>query len=267
MERLNSRPEHIKQVVEGSLKRLRIDAIDLYYQHRVDHKRADRRRSGSSERSDPARKSETLRTVRGRRSKRYAEPMRFNCDCAAERIFAMVRRPEQEILPTLEELGIGFVPYSPLGKGFLTGKISADTKFDRLIFAVRSRAFVRRTWMRIRLWCALIGGFATRRKRRRRKSRSHGCWRRSRGSCPFRARPSCIDWKRTLELLSSNSHQTISGKLKRPPQTSVHGARYPEQIERMSYAESAHRLKQIVDEHKHSEKGEKDARNYAVRPA
>ena len=131
---LNSRPAHIKQVVEGSLKRLRVEAIDLYYQHRVDPTLPIEDVAGAVKEliqegkikhfglSEPA-----ARTIRRAH--------------AVQRVTAVqseyslwFREPEKEVLPTLEELGIGFVPFSPLGKGFLTGKIDANTKFDATDF-------------------------------------------------------------------------------------------------------------------------------------
>ena len=115
------------------------------------------------------------------------------------------RRPEEEVLPTLEELGIGFVPYSPLGKGFLTGKIDENTTFDSTDFRSTSAALHAggpqgesgpgRSARRDR---------RSERTRRRRRSRSPGCWRRSRGSFRSRARRSCIGWKRTSGRSTSN---------------------------------------------------------------
>ena len=131
---LNSRPEHIKEVVEGSLKRLRVDAVDLYHQHRVDPsvpiedvagavkdliQQGKVKHFGLSEAgAQTIRRAHAVQQVTARQSE-YS---------------LWFRRPEDEVLPTLEELGIGFVPYSPLGKGFLTGKISADTKFESTDF-------------------------------------------------------------------------------------------------------------------------------------
>src|SRR5438309_921340 len=131
---LNSRPEHIKQVAEASLKRLKTDVIDLFYQHRVDLnvpiedvagtvkdliQEGKVKHFGLSEAS-----AKTIRRAH-----------------AVQRVAALQseyslfwREPEETVMPTLEELGIGFVPFSPLGKGFLTGKIDADTKFDSTDF-------------------------------------------------------------------------------------------------------------------------------------
>ena len=131
---LNSRPEHIKQVAEGSLERLRVDAIDLFYQHRVDPdvpiedvagavkdliKEGKVKHFGLSEAG--------VQTIRRAHA---VQPI-----TALQSEYSLWwRRPEAEVLPTLEELGIGFVPYSPLGKGFLTGKINENTTFDATDF-------------------------------------------------------------------------------------------------------------------------------------
>lgn len=131
---LNSRPEHIKQVAEESLKRLKVDAIDLYYQHRVDLnvpiedvagavkeliEEGKVKHFGMSEAS-----AKTIRRAHA------VQPV-----TALQSEYSLFwREPEETVMPTLEELGIGFVPFSPLGKGFLTGKIDAETKFDSTDF-------------------------------------------------------------------------------------------------------------------------------------
>jgi aryl-alcohol dehydrogenase-like predicted oxidoreductase len=131
---LNSRPEHIKQVAEESLKRLKVDAIDLFYQHRVDLnvpiedvagavkeliQEGKVKHFGLSEAS-----AKTIRRAHA------VQPV-----TALQSEYSLFwREPEETVIPTLEELGIGFVPFSPLGKGFLTGKIDADTKFDSTDF-------------------------------------------------------------------------------------------------------------------------------------
>lgn len=127
---LNSRPEHIRQVAEASLKRLRVDAIDLFYQHRVDLavpiedvagavkeliQEGKVKHFGLSEAN-----AQTIRRAHA------IQPV-----AALQSEYSLFwREPETTVIPTLEELGIGFVPFSPLGKGFLTGKIDANTKFD-----------------------------------------------------------------------------------------------------------------------------------------
>ncbi|MCU1259864.1 MAG: aldehyde oxidase [Bryobacterales bacterium] len=131
---LDSRPEHIREAAEGSLKRLKVDAIDLYYQHRVDPdvpiedvaravkdliQEGKVKHFGLSEAGVP-----TIRRAHA------VQPV-----TAIQNEYSLWwRRPEQEVLPALEELGIGFVAYSPLGKGFLTGKIDESTTFDNSDF-------------------------------------------------------------------------------------------------------------------------------------
>ena len=131
---LNSRPEHIKQVAEASLKRLKTDVIDLFYQHRVDPNVPiedvagavkDLIREGKVRHfglSEPG-----VQTIRRAHA---VQPV-----AAVQSEYSLFwREPEQEVLPTLEELGIGFVPFSPLGKGFLTGAIDENTTFDSTDF-------------------------------------------------------------------------------------------------------------------------------------
>jgi aryl-alcohol dehydrogenase-like predicted oxidoreductase len=131
---LNSQPEHIKQVVEGSLKRLRVDAIDLYYQHRVDPNVPIEDVAGAvKELIQQGKVKHFGLSEAGAQTVRRAHAVQAVTALQSE-YSLWFRRPEQEILPTLEELGIGFVPFSPLGKGFLTGKITADTKFDSTDF-------------------------------------------------------------------------------------------------------------------------------------
>jgi len=127
---LDSRPEHIKQVAEGSLKRLRVDAIDLFYQHRVDPDVPIEDVAGAVKELIQGGKvkhfglSEAgVQTIRRAHA---VQPL-----TAVQSEYSLWwRKPEEEVLPTLEELGIGFVPFSPLGKGFLTGKIDEKTTFD-----------------------------------------------------------------------------------------------------------------------------------------
>ena len=127
---LDSRPEHIKQVVEGSLKRLRTDVIDLYYQHRVDPSVPIEDVAGAVRDLIQQGKVKYFGlSEAGVRTIRRAHAVQPVTALQSE-YSLWWREPEEEILPTLEELGIGFVPFSPLGKGFLTGKITEETKFD-----------------------------------------------------------------------------------------------------------------------------------------
>lgn len=131
---LNSRPEHIRQVAEASLKRLRTDVIDLFYQHRVDPevpvedvagtvkdlvKEGKVRYFGLSEAG--------IQTIRSAHAEQPVAALQSEYS-------VWWREPEKELFPVLEELGIGFVPFSPLGRGFLTGKITEDTTFDQKDF-------------------------------------------------------------------------------------------------------------------------------------
>lgn len=125
----DSRPEHIKEVAEASLKRLRVDAIDLFYQHRVDPGVPIEDVAGAVKQLIQQGKVKhfglseaAARTIRRAHA---VQPL-----TAVQSEYSLWwRRPEEEVLPALEELGIGFVPYSPLGKGFLTGKIDENTQF------------------------------------------------------------------------------------------------------------------------------------------
>src|SRR6202043_3332740 len=130
----NSRPEHIKQVVEGSLKRLQTDTIDLLYQHRVDPNTPIEETAGAVKDLIQAGKVKHFGlSEAGARTIRRAHAVQPVTALQSE-YSLFWREPEESVMPTLEELGIGFVPFSPLGKGFLTGKIDASTKFDSTDF-------------------------------------------------------------------------------------------------------------------------------------
>ena len=126
----NSRPEHIKQVAEASLKRLKTDYIDLFYQHRVDPAVSIEDVAGAVKELIQAGKVRHLGlSEAGAQTIRRAHAIQPITAVQSE-YSLWYRGPENEILPMLEELGIGFVPFSPLGAGFLTGKIDENTKFD-----------------------------------------------------------------------------------------------------------------------------------------
>lgn len=131
---LNSRPEQIKRVAEASLKRLRVDVIDLFYQHRVDLNVPIEDVAGAVKELIEAGKVKHFGlSEAGAQTIRRAHAVQPVTALQSE-YSLWFREPEKEVLPTLEELGIGFVPFSPLGKGFLTGKINEDTKFDSTDF-------------------------------------------------------------------------------------------------------------------------------------
>jgi aryl-alcohol dehydrogenase-like predicted oxidoreductase len=128
---VNSRPEHIRSVAEASLKRLRTDVIDLFYQHRVDAGVPIEEVAGAVK--DLIQQGKVKHfglSEAGVKTIRRAHAVQPVTALQSE-YSLWWREPEAEVIPTLEELGIGFVPFSPLGKGFLTGKISQDTQFDK----------------------------------------------------------------------------------------------------------------------------------------
>jgi len=127
---LDSRPEHIREVAEASLKRLKVDAIDLFYQHRVDLDVSIEDVAGAVKKLIQEGKVRHFGlSEAGAKTIRRAHAVQPVTAVQSE-YSLWTRGPEKEVLPTLEELGIGFVPYSPMGKGFLTGKMNQDTKFE-----------------------------------------------------------------------------------------------------------------------------------------
>jgi aryl-alcohol dehydrogenase-like predicted oxidoreductase len=161
---LNSRPEHIKQAVEGSLKRLKVDAIDLLYQHRVDPNVNIEDVAGTVKELIQTGKvkhfglSEAgVKTIRRAHA---VQPL-----TAVQSEYSLWwRKPDQEVIPTLEELGIGFVPYSPLGKGFLTGAIDENKKFDSSDFRSTLPRFTPEALKANQALIDLLGGIAKRKK-------------------------------------------------------------------------------------------------------
>jgi len=161
---LDSRPEHIREVAEASLKRLRTDVIDLFYQHRVDPEVPIEEVAGAVKDLIQQGKvkhfglSEAgVKTIRRAHS---VQPV-----AALQSEYSLWwREPEAEVLPTLEELGIGFVPFSPLGKGFLTGKISEDTEFNKTDFRSIVPRFTAENRKANQALVDLIGKFAQQKK-------------------------------------------------------------------------------------------------------
>src|SRR5499433_3660927 len=162
--RLDSRPEHLKQVAEASLKRLNVDAIDLFYQHRVDLnvpiedvagavkdliQEGKVKHFGLSEAS-----AQTIRRAHA------VQPV-----TAVQSEYSLFwREPEETVMPTLEELGIGFVPFSPLGKGFLTGKIDGNTRFDNTDFRSSVPRFTPKNRKANQALVDLVSAFAEQRR-------------------------------------------------------------------------------------------------------
>jgi aryl-alcohol dehydrogenase-like predicted oxidoreductase len=233
---LSSRPEHIKEAVEGSLKRLRVDAIDLYYQHRVDPnvpiedvagavkdliQQGKVKHFGLSEAS-----AQTIRRAHA------VQPV-----TALQSEYSLwFRRPEQEILPALEELGIGFVPYSPLGKGFLTGKITPDTKFDSTDFRSTIPRFRPENLDANQAMVVLLNKFAE--QRRATPGQIALAWLLAKKPwiVPI---PGTTKLHRLEENIGAAEIELTEDELREiegaASNISVQGARYPEHIEQMSY--------------------------------
>ncbi len=161
---LNSRPQHIREVAEASLKRLRIDAIDLFYQHRVDPEVPIEEVAGAVK--------ELIREGKVRHfglSEAGVQTIRrAHAVCPVTALQSEYslwwRRPEEEVLPALEELGIGLVPFSPLGKGFLTGKMDEKTAFDATDFRTTLPRFTAEARQANQALVELLGAIAARKK-------------------------------------------------------------------------------------------------------
>ena len=161
---LNSRPEHIKQAVEGSLKRLKVETIDLLYQHRVDADVPIEDVAGTVK--DLIQQGKVKHfglSEAGAQTIRRAHAVQPVTALQSE-YSLWWREPEAEIIPTLEELGIGFVPFSPLGKGFLTGAIKEDTKFDKTDFRNIVPRFSEENRKANQALVEVLGKFAARKK-------------------------------------------------------------------------------------------------------
>jgi len=161
---LDSRPEHIKEVAEASLKRLKTDVIDLLYQHRVDPNVPIEDVAGAVKDLIQQGKVKHFGLseagVKVIRRAHAVHPV-----AALQSEYSLFwREPEEEILPTLEELGIGFVPFSPLGKGFLTGAINQDTQFDKTDFRSIVPRFTRENRRANQALVDLLSKFAQRKK-------------------------------------------------------------------------------------------------------
>ena len=177
---LNSRPEHIKAVAEASLKRLNIDAIDLFYQHRVDPNVPIEEVAGAvKELIQQGKVKHFGLSEAGAQTIRRAHAVQPVTALQSE-YSLWWREPEAEIMPTLEALGIGFVPFSPLGRGFLTGKIDENTAFDSTDFRNTSPRFTAESRKANRTLVELLGRIAQRQEL---------------DSGPDRTRPGCLAQK------------------------------------------------------------------------
>ncbi len=224
------RPEHIKQGAEGSLKRLRVETIDLFYQHRVDPDVPIEDVAGAvKELIEEGKVKHFGLSEAGAETIRRAHAVQPVTAVQSE-YSLWWRTVEEEVLPACEELGIGFVPYSPLGRGYLTGKIDENTTFASVDIRSRlprytpearaSLAIRRRRAKPTGRSLICLPGSENRREQHRLRSRSPGCSRGRRGSFPYRAPASSSAWMRISAHLPSNLSPTICGRSKVPFQRS-----------------------------------------------
>ena len=201
---VDSRPEHIRQSVEGSLKRLRVEAIDLYYQHRVDPNVPIEDVAGAVGDLIAAGKVKHFGlSEAGAETIRRAH--RVQPVAAVQSEYSLWwRAPEADVLPTCEALGIGFVPFSPLGRGYLTGKIDETTTFGGNDNRSALPRFTPEAERRTGRSSACSKRWASKRAQRPRRSRSPGLWRRSPGSFRSPAPPSSTGSRRTSLRRLSN---------------------------------------------------------------
>jgi len=232
---LDSRPEHIKQVAEGSLKRLKIDAIDLFYQHRVDPDVPIEDVAGAVK--DLIREGKVkhfglseaaAKTIRRAHS---VQPV-----TAVQSEYSLwMRGPEAEVLPTLEELGIGFVPYSPLGRGFLTGKINENTTFDRSDFRNHLPRFTPEARKANQVLVDLLGKIAQRKKATPAQIALAWLLAQKPWIVPI---PGTTKLARLEENIGAAAIQLTSGDLREidsvASKITVQGARYPENLMQMT---------------------------------
>jgi aryl-alcohol dehydrogenase-like predicted oxidoreductase len=232
---LNSRPVHIKQVAEASLKRLKTDRIDLFYQHRVDPNVPIEDVAGAVK--DLIREGKVKHfglSEAGVQTIRRAHAVQPVAAVQSE-YSLWWRRPEAEVLPTLDELGIGFVPYSPLGKGFLTGKIDQNTTFDSTDFRATLPRFTPEARKSNQALVDLLGAIAAR--KRATPAQIALAWLLAQKPwivpIPGTTKLSRLDENigaAALELTSDDLREINTAAAK----ITVQGDRYPEQLERLT---------------------------------
>jgi aryl-alcohol dehydrogenase-like predicted oxidoreductase len=231
---LDSRPTHIREVADAALKRLKTDRIDLLYQHRVDPEVPIEDVAGTVK--DLIREGKVKHfglSEAGVQTIRRAHAVQPVTALQSE-YSLWWREPEQEVLPTLEELGIGFVPFSPLGKGFLTGKIDENTSFDSTDFrnvVPRFTAENRKANLAFVEW---LTGFAERKKATPAQIALAWLLAQKPWIVPI---PGTTKRHRLQENLGAAAIQLAAGDLREidraASQIEVHGARYPEHLQRM----------------------------------
>src|SRR3989440_25860 len=232
---LNSRPEHIREVVDGSLKRLKLDAIDLLYQHRVDPNVPIEDVAGTVKQLIQSGKVKhfglseaSAKTIRRAHA---VQPV-----TAVQSEYSLwTRTPEKEVIPTLEELGIGFVPYSPLGKGFLTGKMNENTTFDSSDFRSTLPRFTPEALKANQALIDLLESIAKRKKATPAQIALAWLLAQKPWIVPI---PGTTKLHRLDENIGAASVELTPDDLRdidsAASKITVHGARYPEQLERMT---------------------------------
>jgi aryl-alcohol dehydrogenase-like predicted oxidoreductase len=232
---LNSRPEHIRQVAEASLKRLRIECIDLFYQHRVDPEVPIEEVAGAvKELIQEGKVKHFGLSEAGVQTIRRAHAVQPVAALQSE-YSLWWRRPEEEVLPLLEELGIGFVPYSPLGKGFLTGKMDEHTTFGSTDFRSTLPRFTPEALRVNQAMVDLLGQIAT--KKNATPAQIALAWLLAQKSwivpIPGTTKLQRLDENNgalAVELTANDLTEIDSASAK----ITVEGARYPERLEKLT---------------------------------
>ena len=230
---MDSRPENIKQVAEASLKRLKVDAIDLFYQHRVDPEVPIENVAGAVQ--DLIREGKVKHfglSEAGVQTIRRAHAVQPVTALQSE-YSLWWRAPEAEVLPTLEELGIGFVPFSPLGKGFLTGKINENTTFARSDFRNIVPRFAPEARKANQALVDLLGEIAEQKKATPAQIALAWLLAQKPWIVPI---PGTTKLERLEENIGAAAVELTSDDLREidsaASKITVHGARYPEELER-----------------------------------
>jgi aryl-alcohol dehydrogenase-like predicted oxidoreductase len=232
---VNSQPQHIKQAVEGSLKRLKVEKIDLLYQHRVDPNVPIEDTAGAVKELIQAGKVKhfgmseaAAKTIRRAHA---VQPV-----TAVQSEYSLWwRKPEQEVLPALEELGIGFVPYSPLGKGFLTGKMDENTTFASNDFRSSLPRFTQEALKANQALITLLGTIAQRKKATPAQIALAWLLAQKPWIVPI---PGTTKLNRLEENIGAVAIELTAGDLRdidsAASNIKVEGARYPERLEKMT---------------------------------
>ena len=232
---LDSRPEHIKEVAEASLKRLRTNVIDLFYQHRVDPGVPIESVAGAvKELIQEGKVKHFGLSEAGAQTIRRAHAVQPVTAVQSEYSLWM-RDPEAEVLPALEELGIGFVPYSPLGRGFLAGKINEDTTFDSSDFRNRLPRFTPEARKANQALVDLVGNIAKRKKATPAQIALAWLLAQKPWIVPI---PGTTKLSRLEENIGAAAIELTADDLRdieiAASKITVQGARYPEQLEKMT---------------------------------